>query len=326
LLEAAAREDGAALATADWRQVVEHPDVNLVIVATPDALHHEAVMACAAAKKHVVCEKPVGMNAAEASAMWNAYQGSGLSHFVPFWTRYVPVFVRAKQLLRSHLIGEVRAVVYRWHNQRPLGMPFTWRDDAGLSSAGSLGDVGSHAYDTMRWMLAQEATTVLCHATVLTPAKADLGSVNLDEALRWGEQPAGSSSGTRQGTAYDYAHVAFVLENGASGSLLLSHAPYVRKGLAPELELHGTAASLGIDRLASTLTLARPGKSPELLETIPDPGYGNRFGKHVFPALRERAAGRTTEHPGLDDGWRVQQFTDAAAESARQGRWVSIRP
>src|SRR5262245_540318 len=57
LLEAAAGEDGAALATTDWRQVVEHPDVNLVVVATPDVLHHEAVMACAAAKKHVVCEK-----------------------------------------------------------------------------------------------------------------------------------------------------------------------------------------------------------------------------------------------------------------------------
>src|SRR4051794_10580428 len=63
LLEAAAREDGAALLTDDWRQVVAHPDVNLVVVATPDALHHEAVLACAAAGKHVVCEKPTGMNA-----------------------------------------------------------------------------------------------------------------------------------------------------------------------------------------------------------------------------------------------------------------------
>src|SRR5438093_97632 len=54
LLEAARKEDGAALATCEWRQVVEHPEVNLVVVATPDALHHEAVMACAAAGKHVV--------------------------------------------------------------------------------------------------------------------------------------------------------------------------------------------------------------------------------------------------------------------------------
>jgi predicted dehydrogenase len=174
----------------------------------------------------------------------------------------------------------------------------------------------------MRWLLGQEATNVLCHATVLTPAKPDLGAVNLDEALRWGEQP-GANNSARKGTAYDYAHVAFVLGGGAAGSLLLSHAPYLRKGLAPELELHGTLASLAVDRLANALTLARPGKPPELLETVPDPGHGNRFAKYVFPAIRQRAAGGAGEHPGLDDGWRVQVFTDAAAESARRGGWVA---
>jgi predicted dehydrogenase len=66
-------------------------------------------------------------------------------------------------------------------------MPFTWRDDADLSAAGSIADVGSHAYDTMRWILGQEAVRVLAHAAVISPAKPDLGAVNLDEALRWGE-------------------------------------------------------------------------------------------------------------------------------------------
>ncbi len=69
LLAAAAAEDGAELATPDWRAVVEHPDVNYVVVGTPDALHHEAVLAAAAAGKHLFCEKPVGLNAAEAREM-----------------------------------------------------------------------------------------------------------------------------------------------------------------------------------------------------------------------------------------------------------------
>lgn len=323
LLETAAKEDGAAVVTHDWRQVVDHPDVNLVVVATPDALHYEAVMACAAAGKHVVCEKPTGMNAREAAAMWAAYRDRGLGHFVPFWTRYVPIFRRAREVFREGILGEVRALVYRWHNPRPAGMPFTWRDDASLSSAGSLADVGSHAYDTMRWLLGEEAVRVLACADVVTPPKPDLGEVNLDEALRLGEMPAQTMS-TRKGTAYDYGVVAFVLARGAPGTLLLSHTPFVRKGLAPELELHGTLASLALDRLAGTLTLVRPGKTPELYATVPDPGHGNRFLKHVFPALRQRAAGEPTEHPGLDDGWRVQLFTDAAAESARRGGWVSL--
>lgn len=325
LLEEAARQDQAPFLTDDWRAVVEHPDVNLVLVATPDALHHEAVMACAAAGKHVVCEKPVGMNADEASDMWTAYRNCKLGHFVPFWTRYVPVFRHAREIVQQGTLGDVRAVIYRWQNPRPAAMPFTWRDDAELSAAGSLADVGSHAYDTLRWMLGQEAVRVLVHADVITPAKPDLGAVNLDEALRWGgSHSAGDSAQHRRGTAFDFADVAFVLESGAVGSLVLSHAPFLRKGLAPEVELHGTEASLSLDRLSARLMLSRSGKDPELLETVPDPGFGNRFARYVFPAVRARASGDPTEHPGLDDGWAVQRFTDACARSARQGAWVTL--
>jgi predicted dehydrogenase len=327
-LEAAAREDGAGFVTHDWRAIVDHPAVNLVVIAVPDALHYEIVMACAAAGKHVVCEKPVGMDASEASAMWTACRERRLGHFVPFWTRYVPVFAQAREVFRAGALGEVKAVIYRWHNPRPAAMPFTWRDDAELSAGGSIADVGSHAYDTMRWILGQEAVRVLAHASVLAGAKPDVGAVNLDEALRYGEGRAGGVSplieNARRGTAYDFADIAFVLENGAVGSLVLSHATYLRKGLAPELELHGTEASLAVDRLAGRLTLARPGKTPELVATIPDPGFGNRFAKHVFPALRKRITGEPTDHPGLDDGYQVQLFTDAAASSARLGTWVTL--
>ncbi len=325
LLEAAAEQDDVSFITDDWRQVVEHPDVNVILIATPDALHHEAVMACAAAGKHVVCEKPIGMNAAEAFEMWSAYRDRGLGHFVPFWTRYVPVFGRAREIVRAGTLGDIRAVIYRWHNPRPASMPFTWRDDAELSAAGSLADVGSHAYDTIRWLLGQEAVRVLVHADVVTPAKPDLGAVNLDEALRWsGVHATTDSSERRRGTAFDFADVAFVLEGGAVGSLVLSHAPFFRKGLAPEVELHGTEASLSLDRVTGRLMLALAGNPPELLETVPDPGFGNRFARHVFPALRARIAGEPTGHPGLDDGWAVQRFTDACVCSAREGIWATL--
>ncbi len=99
-LAAAGEEDGAELLTDNWHKVVEHPDVNLVLVLTPDALHYEPVMACAELNKHVLCEKPVGTSVAQAHAMWQAVHVAGLGHFVPFWTRYVPSFQRARQLVR----------------------------------------------------------------------------------------------------------------------------------------------------------------------------------------------------------------------------------
>lgn len=325
LLEAAGREDGAPLLTDDWRQVVEHPGVNLVVVATPDAMHYEAVMACASAGKHVVCEKPVGMNATEAVDMWRVYRDAHLAHFVPFWTRYAPIFVRAREIVKRGTLGEIKGVVYRWHNPRPAGMPFTWRDDAVLSAAGSLADVGSHAYDTLRWLLGDEAERVLVHADVITPAKPDLGSINLDEALRRGsEGEAKESQRQRPGTAFDFASISMALRSGAVGVIVLSHATYFRKGLAPEVELHGTLASLALDRVAGRLTLAEPGKTPAELESIADAGNTNRFAKYVFPALRRQLAGERADHPNLEDGWRVQLFTDAAVRSAHEGCWARV--
>jgi predicted dehydrogenase len=280
-------------------------------------------MACAARGVHVVCEKPIGVNAVEARRMWKAYRDSGLGHFVPLWTRYVALFRRAREVVKAGTLGTVRAFVYRWHNPRPAAMPFTWRDDASLSAGGSIADVGSHAYDTLRWILGEEARRVLAHAEVIAPAKPDLGPIDLEEALALGQSPSSSQAGQcRPGTAYDYASIAMEFPSGIVGTLILSHAPVLRKGLAPELELHGAEASLSVDRLGGELRLHRPHADPETLATVPDEGLGNRFHAYVFPALRERMAGRPSEHPGLDDGYRVQLFTDAAAVSATLGAWI----
>jgi predicted dehydrogenase len=327
-LETAAQDDGGALIADDWREVVEHPGVDLVLILTPDALHHESAMACAAAGKHVVCEKPVGMNAREAREIWEAFRDASLCHFVPFWTRYGDIFQRAREIVDTGVLGAIRAAVYRWQNPRPATMPFTWRDDAMLSAGGSIADVGSHAYDTMRWLLGTEAKRVLTYASVLTDAKPDLGPIDLSEAIAWGEAHDSAQSETRRkATAYDFADIAIEFESGIVGSLVLSHAPVFRKGLAPELELHGEDASLGIDRFGGTITLVRTGGDIETIASVPDVGFGNRFAKHVFPALREQLAGAPREgspHPNLHDGWRVQVFTDAAALSAERGAWVKI--
>ena len=105
-----------------------------------------------------------------------------LGHFVPFWTRYVKVFQVAREMIQSGELGEIRSTIFRWHNPRPPNMPLTWRDNPELSSAGTIADVGSHAYDTIRWMIGLEAEKVLAHGQRLTHSKPDLGEINLREA------------------------------------------------------------------------------------------------------------------------------------------------
>ena len=323
-LERAGAEDGAELLASDWQQVVEHPDVNLVLVLTPDALHFDPVMASAQLGKHLVCEKPLGTDVRQARTMWQAVQAAGVAHFVPYWTRYVPAFRRARELVREGRLGKLRAFVYRWHNPRPLSMPFTWRDDATLSSAGSIADVGSHAYDTLRFILGEEAQRVLAHTKVVMPAKPDLGAIDLSEALSWGEEHQSSSQPTRKGTVPDYGQVSLDYASGMVGSITVSHASYLRKGFGPELELHGTLGSLSVDRIAGELRFADSPEPARQLETVEDSGFGNRFQKHVFPALRDRIAGKESLHPGMEDGWRVQIFTDAVVASAQRGGWVKL--
>ncbi len=327
LLEKARQQDQASLITNDWREVVEHPDVNFVIVATPDALHYEAVMASAEAGKHLLCEKPVGMNAKEAFEMWAAYRDSKvkLVHFVPYWTRYFDIFIRAKEVIEAGRLGEIRGIIYRWLNPRSPSMPLTWRDDATLSAAGSIADIGSHSYDTIRWLLGIEAKRVLAHADVITPAKADLGSINLAEALEYGQAVNHSENRPkRKGTAYDYANIAWEFEGGAVGSLIVSHAPFLRKGLAPEIELHGTEASLSVNRFSGELILFKQDQKEEVVALLPEKGAGNRFEKFIFPSLRKTLSGLEADYPTLEDGWRVQLFTDAAVKSARTGNWENV--
>ena len=111
------------------------------------------------------------------------------------------------------------------HNPRPSDMALTWRDDPSLSSSGTIADVGSHAYDTVRWIIGKDATRVLAHADTITPAKLDFGNVNLTEALDCGGKVTDGIS-SRKGNTVDYANIAWEFEGGVVGSIVLFHTNF----------------------------------------------------------------------------------------------------
>ena len=73
----------------------------------------------------------------------------------------------------------------------------------------------------------------------------------------------------------------------AVGTIILSHAPYLRKGLSPDLELHGTDASLSIDRLSGAVRLFRANEEPKTLATLPDTGLAPVRAPVLRPHCRE---------------------------------------
>src|SRR6476660_5804017 len=94
----AANEFQAIHFTADWRDTVSHPEVDLVCITTPPDMHHEMAMFAIAHGKHILCEKPMAMTQAEALEMTQAAADKGVLALIDHELRFLPGRIAAKQM------------------------------------------------------------------------------------------------------------------------------------------------------------------------------------------------------------------------------------
>src|SRR5438477_9955717 len=106
--EAASGETGAKVAVADYRELVARDDIDAVIVATPNFTHPDIVLAAVAAKKHVLCEKPLALNYPDAKKIYQAAERAGVRHMTAFTYRFVPAMRYLKHLVDRGDLGEIR--------------------------------------------------------------------------------------------------------------------------------------------------------------------------------------------------------------------------
>jgi predicted dehydrogenase len=172
--EAIARDFGAARHTTDLRAIVEGDDVDAVIVATPNVHHPEAVLAAAAAGKHVLCEKPLAIDVASAKKMVDACAAKDLVLQVGFNQRFWAQVQIAKSLIDSGIIGEVHAFrsVYseRW-NVYPATTRY--RYDLKASGGATIIDLTIHRIDLIRYLLGDFASICAELAHSVVPDKVD---------------------------------------------------------------------------------------------------------------------------------------------------------
>jgi predicted dehydrogenase len=143
---------GARVA-AHWDELVRSPDVDVVVVATVNASLAEIASAALAAGKHVLCEKPFGTNAREASALLEMARSAGTVVKVGFTLRHHEGIGRAHDLVDAGDVGvpvSMRAAY--GHGGRP-GYESEWRGDPALAGGGELLDQGVHLLDLARWFL-----------------------------------------------------------------------------------------------------------------------------------------------------------------------------
>ena len=132
----------------DYHDMLADPDVHAVSVVLPDFMHHQAVLDCARAGKHILVEKPLATTEEEGRAMIAAAREAGVHLYVDFHTRWSPLFAHLKTALEAGELGEPQMVYYRQSNTTfvPIEM-LKW---AGRSSVAWF--LGSHCLDTLLWL------------------------------------------------------------------------------------------------------------------------------------------------------------------------------
>ena len=135
-------------------------DIDIVYVASPAGAHHEPVLACAQAGKHVLCEKPLGLTVAETEAMIRACQKAEVCLGTAFMMRFHSQHRAALEMIKKGQLGKLvfaRAQLSCWYPP----MAGAWRQDPATGGGGALMDMGGHCIDLLEMFLG-DVTKVSC--------------------------------------------------------------------------------------------------------------------------------------------------------------------
>jgi len=132
------------------------PGIDAVYIATPNALHHEAVIAAARAGKHVLCEKPLAMKIEHAREMVDACRAAGVILRIAHQIRLDEAVGRARDIVQSGRLGRIVAISLERASGQ--GARKSWRKD--FSQSGTIFDVGVHLLDLIQWITGQRYAEV----------------------------------------------------------------------------------------------------------------------------------------------------------------------
>jgi len=231
---------GVTFTTTDWRELVNRSDIDLVCVAGPNYTHRDVAVAAARAGKHVWVEKPAGRNLAETEEIAAAVEEAGVCSAVGFNYRNAPAVERARDLVASGRIGEIRHVRVQMlgdYCAHPDGA-LTWRFVHELAGSGVIGDLASHGMDLVQHVVGPIGSLLAETSTFITERPPALGAAS--HFARGDEGP--------RLPVENEDHVVALLRfaSGAPGVLEASRAS-VGEQNAYTFEIHGSTGAIAWD-------------------------------------------------------------------------------
>ena len=211
----AARRYGFAEAVTDWKTLVADDRIQLFDNSGPNNLHAEPTIAAAEAGKHVICEKPLGRDAAESYDTWQRVERTGVKHMCAFNYRFVPAVRLARQMIEAGELGDIQhfrgAYLQEWGTTEGE----IWRFTKSEAGSGALGDLGAHVVDLARYLVGDEITDVAAMTQTFMPGR------EVDDAVESAVRFEGGTVGTIEASRFCQGrknHFTWEI-NGSKGSL-----------------------------------------------------------------------------------------------------------
>lgn len=341
----AAQQMNLEVAYRDYQAIIDDPQVDSIHITTPNQTHLDMCKRALLAGKHVVCEKPLAMNAGEtAELVALARSRPNLIAAVNYNKRFYPLVQQARAMVQSGELGEIRGVRGGYLQDWLLyDTDWNWRlipEEGGTTRA--IGDIGTHWMDLIGFITGMKITELMADLqTFITtrrkPKQAVATFVGKETAADVEYEPVAIHT-------EDWGAVLFHYDNGARGTMLVSQVTPGRKNYC-HFELVGSKASLGWDvENPNEMWIGRRDKANEIL--LKDPSllsaaaraYNSYPGGHtegfddsfkqlygaIYGYLRAGDFNKPRPFPTFEDGHDEVILCDRIVESHQKRAWVTV--
>ncbi|GAA4397288.1 Gfo/Idh/MocA family oxidoreductase [Nibrella viscosa] len=326
-----------------FEELLKQEDIQAVHICTPNFLHYSQSKAALEAGKHVICEKPLAKDLAEAEELVELAAKTGLVNAVHFNLRYYPLARQMRVMREKGDLGEVYSIIGSYlQDWLFYNTDYNWRlepDKSGDSRA--IADIGSHLMDIIEYITGLKTVAVMAdfntiHKTRKKPLKpVETYSGKMLQPEDYADVPINTE---------DHANVLLRFDNGNRGVITVSQVSAGRKNQM-KLEIAGSKKTFAWNSEApnemwvgnrdgynQTLTDDPSLVYAEARSVISFPGGHNEgfpdTSKQMFKEVYEAiAAGRQPEnptYPTFADGYRELLICEKILESNRKQAWVEV--